>query len=332
MTSFVGIFVSKSFAFSVSEMTFLQSLFLIEGNVVFFSDMILLMISTLICSSWVNVFVCVLAMYRSLSCSVWLGVFGFPVFSVSVTVLGVYWCVCQYIYWWISRISRPDNQPFFLIVLTWPASLRFVVLNLTNSVQISIILFLYILFVGLLLKQQYDACLLSSLLYFLCRGLWFEWSICSSFVYLEKEQLAFTGYRQVPHFGYQGSICRSWHPNLSSGSHGELCFHLSFFMGYILWLYQTQGLFIICTPDTDTTEDSYGKCICTTGHTKLSFKFVQVQSQAILYFSAYNKYLKEYQVFLYHLLGFIFTAVIFLISFLLSLILSELRLGSLLIL
>ena len=48
--SFVGIFVNKSFTFSVSDLTVLQSGFLREGNVVFFSDMILLMVSLLVFS------------------------------------------------------------------------------------------------------------------------------------------------------------------------------------------------------------------------------------------------------------------------------------------
>ena len=63
-----------------------------------------------------------------------LGVSGFPVFSVSVSLLEVCWYVCLYICWWISSISRSENQPFFIIVLTWSASFWFVV------------------FVGLLLK------------------------------------------------------------------------------------------------------------------------------------------------------------------------------------
>ena len=33
-----------------------------------------------------------------------------------------------------------------------------------------------------------------------------------------------------------------------------------------LWLYQTQGLFIICVPDTDVTEDSYSKCSWTASY------------------------------------------------------------------
>ena len=43
-------------------------------------------------------------------------------------------------------------------------------------------------------------------------------------------------------------------------------------MGSILWLYQTQGLFIICAPDTDETENSYGGCSLTVGHQKKNNK------------------------------------------------------------
>ena len=38
-------------------------------------------------------------------------------------------------------------------------------------------------------------------------------------------------------------------------------------MGGILWLYQTQGLFIIRAPDTDVTENNHGDCLWTAGHT-----------------------------------------------------------------
>ena len=85
----VGIFVNKLFTFSVSNLTVIQCGFLRERNVVFLSDMILLMVSTLFFSSWITVCICVFAVYWSLSCSVWLGVSGFHVFSVSVTVLRV---------------------------------------------------------------------------------------------------------------------------------------------------------------------------------------------------------------------------------------------------
>ena len=34
-----------------------------------------------------------------------------------------------------------------------------------------------------------------------------------------------------------------------------------FIMGGILWLYQTQGLIMICVPDTDVTDDSHGETV-----------------------------------------------------------------------
>ena len=41
-----------------------------------------------------------------------------------------------------------------------------------------------------------------------------------------------------------------------------------FIMGGIFWLYQTHGLFIICAPDTDVTEDSHSDSLRTAGHKK----------------------------------------------------------------
>ena len=86
---FIGIFVNKLFTFSVLDLTVLQSWLLTEGNVVFFSITILLLVSISVFSSWISVCICMFVMHGSLSCSVWLGVSSFPVFSVSVTVLGV---------------------------------------------------------------------------------------------------------------------------------------------------------------------------------------------------------------------------------------------------
>ena len=35
-----------------------------------------------------------------------------------------------------------------------------------------------------------------------------------------------------------------------------------------MWLYQTQGLFMICTPDTDVTKNSYDDGTWTAAHKK----------------------------------------------------------------
>ena len=96
----------------------------------------------------------------------------------------------------------------------------------------------------------------------------------------------------VLHVSYQGSTCHSWHPNLLSGPHVELCFDLLFFIGSILWLYQTQGLFIICTLDTDVTENTHGKGSFTAGHTQKSLSFFLLPSTPPAVHSTKLKYLK----------------------------------------
>ena len=65
-------------------------------------------------------------------------------------------------------------------------------------------------------------------------------------------------------------------------------------MGGILWLYQTQGLFIICAPDTDVTENSLSDCLWTDGLKK---------TWVLIFFIVYflTKYLNWLQVFLYYL-------------------------------
>ena len=45
-------------------------------------------------------------------------------------------------------------------------------------------------------------------------------------------------------------------------------------MGSILWLYQTKGLFIICAPDTDETENSHGDYSWTAGYKKNNLSFL----------------------------------------------------------
>ena len=62
------------------------------------------------------------------------------------------------------------NQPFFVIVLSWSASIWFVFLNIANSVQISII-FISILFLKGYSENNYNASLLSSPDHFLHCGL-----------------------------------------------------------------------------------------------------------------------------------------------------------------
>ena len=88
---------------------------------------------------------------------------------------------------------------------------------------------------------------------------------------------------RVPHVGYQGSTCRSWPLNLTSCSHVDLSFDLSFFMGSILWLYQTEGLFIMFAIETDVTENSYGQCSCTKDLKKENYVLTQLKSTVWLF-------------------------------------------------
>ena len=72
-----------------------------EGYVVFFSNMILLMVSALVFFPLGSLFAFfVFAEYGSLSCSVWFGVSGSREFSVSVVAFGVCWCVAYICVGW----------------------------------------------------------------------------------------------------------------------------------------------------------------------------------------------------------------------------------------
>ena len=63
-------------------------------------------------------------------------------------------------------------------------------------------------------------------------------------------------------------------------------------MSGILWLYQTQGLFMIYVPDPHVTKNSYDGCSRTVGHKKcgvyitLSFNLGKVRYPPILYFAS----------------------------------------------
>ena len=94
---FVGIFIKKSYIFSVSTLTIFLSCFLKECNIDFFSDKILFIISTFLLSSCDSIFFCSVLVCRlsiNITCRfLWLegSGFGFSVGSVSVTVLVFCW-------------------------------------------------------------------------------------------------------------------------------------------------------------------------------------------------------------------------------------------------
>ena len=138
---FLEIFVNNSFIFfRFSAFTVLQTWFLSYGNQYSFQTKISLnfLVSFLL---YVLVFVrcgvsILLCSSFQFECSC------FSVFGVSIIVLGSYCFDSLFTFWCISNISRTEDQPFFIIVLTGSTSLWLVVRNLAHSSKILIIIFL----------------------------------------------------------------------------------------------------------------------------------------------------------------------------------------------
>ena len=138
---FVEIYVNTSFIFSVSYLTLLQFMFLSDGKVIFYSSIILFKLSKFIVCSCVSVcsllFWCVVFLFL-LVCS------SFRLDCSYSSILGVSDIVLMsrldllFVFWRISSISRSENQHFFIISLTWSASLWFAIWNIAHSYQISI--------------------------------------------------------------------------------------------------------------------------------------------------------------------------------------------------
>ena len=152
----VGIFANNLFIFSVSTLILFQPWFLRDVHVELFSVVIFFITTTFILSSCVNVLSVVfgyVVIRLQLFC-IWIVLRSscFSVFCFSPNVADTCWCVFLFICWYISSIWRSDNQPFFIIVLPWSASIWLVALNLAYSVQIFIIIFQYPLGVVLLRK------------------------------------------------------------------------------------------------------------------------------------------------------------------------------------
>ena len=202
-------------------------------------------------------FGCVMFLFSEVGGLFWLDCFCLLILGVSDIVL----LSCSlFIFWCISSISRSENKPFFIIVLTWSASL-WLVWKLAHSCLISIILFRYPLCVGFLIKEQCSANWLSSIVHLLCLRLWLEWLLKLSFAYPKKEQPTFAGWRLCHQCWLLGEHPQMITPKPITWVPRCIIFWFNiFFMGGILWLYQTQELFIICTPDRDVTENSHGDC------------------------------------------------------------------------
>ena len=152
---FVGIYVSTWFTLFISALTILHSMFLNDGKVVFSLLKILFKFFKINFCSYVSIRLlcwivfCWVGFPFSEVGWFWMGCFCLLIFAVSGDVFLLSW---SFIFWCISIISSSENQPFFNIVLTWSASLWLVVWKIERSCHISIILFLYPLCVGLLLK------------------------------------------------------------------------------------------------------------------------------------------------------------------------------------
>ena len=136
-----------------------------DSNIVFFLVMIsfinIKFILSFCLSTCFVVLGCVAFCFSVFCASIWLGGSCFSVFSVMIWVNQSYSYPSLFTCRHISNISRSENWPFFNIMLAWSVSLWFVILKLADKVQSSIILFLYFLWIGLLLKQEWRTCCLS---------------------------------------------------------------------------------------------------------------------------------------------------------------------------
>ena len=116
------------FIFSVSLLIVLHSMFLSDGKIVFYLLIILFRFSKFIFYSSVSVcsvlFGVVVLLFSEIGDSFWLDCSCLSVLGVSDIVI----LSCSlFAFWCISSISRWENQPIFIIVRTWSASLWLVV-------------------------------------------------------------------------------------------------------------------------------------------------------------------------------------------------------------
>ena len=137
------IFINNFFTLLVSTLTFYQSGFLKDGNIVFTSLMIFFIKSTFFLSSYVNVDVVVLGSM----------VFWFSVFCASIKVGGSCLYSKQLLCTYISSFSRSENQPFIKIIPVWSTSFWLVVLNLANLYHSFTVISLYKIALRLTVKN-----------------------------------------------------------------------------------------------------------------------------------------------------------------------------------
>ena len=238
--------------FFVSVVDFLHSMFLNDGRVVFSLFIILFRLSRFVSCSCDSVSLgfldTVAYSFSRVGSSFLIGFFFFWLAPLDVFEI-VLSCIC--VFRGISSISRSENHPFFIIVLTWSASLWLVVWKLIYSCQISIVLFIYPLCEGLLLKQQCSTSWLSSLVHFLRFGLWSLWLLMSSFMYLKREQPTFAGRQTGLSCWLSGEHLTIMTPKPVAWVPRFVILGLDIFtMDGILWLYQTQ----VCFWSTNLTQ------------------------------------------------------------------------------
>ena len=148
-----GIFINNLLIFFVSK--FFSS-FLRNGNIISFSVMIFIINYIFILSCCLNALVlwwwCCGVLVSWFCLSIRIECSCFTVFSSSVHVVASCWYSSLVICWYIFSISMSENHHFCYIILTCTASIWLVVSYIVVSAQISVIIFLYILWVGFFLR------------------------------------------------------------------------------------------------------------------------------------------------------------------------------------
>ena len=182
---------------------------------VFFSDIILLIISILILSYYVSV--CCVSISITLRFNL--------EYKSSILRFGSCWCVSLFICWCISNISRSEKQPTFIIILIRSASLWLAVLNQANSSHIStIISFIYpyrSVAPKIVVKWKFFV--------IFCDDFCSDLRACLGHRLCTKKKNSPHSHDsdRISQVCYQVSTHRSWHTGLLSGSHVELRFGLS---------------------------------------------------------------------------------------------------------
>ena len=134
---------STWFTLFVSALTILDSMFLNDGKVIFSLFIILFKFSTFnfcscdsVCSGLFGcaVFGCVEFSFSEVGGSFRMGCFCLLLFNVRGYVVPLCW---SFIFWCISIISRSENQPFFIFVLTCCLKIRKFLPNLHHPFPIS---------------------------------------------------------------------------------------------------------------------------------------------------------------------------------------------------